>query len=657
MKQRISIASVLLSALLVTPLASCGGGGGSGGGGVTASSSAPTATPELSNSFVNGSGQTVGDSTGFATVQFTLTQEAGETSDVRVEFSADGGASWSPATIVDDLLNLGASAPSGLVAPAKSVHQVRWNVAADLGAGDYSAANALAGFPPIKTRVRVLGSGVSAPSAQDLEINLMGLAIPGGLPLSLPRARHGTSVLPDGNLLVVGGESTGGVTDSSELGFRPDGVGDFSFASNGMLGGARSGATVSVLADTRIVVAGGDASGGPSSLVDVYDPVSGSFTAATSMNVARSGHVAALLADGRVLVAGGTSLGASGTGEVYDPVADAWNLFALTGAFSEGTIARLPDGALLVAGAAAGSSSPASERLVLQANGSIATSVGTPPLAVRFGATATPLPDGRVLYFGGRDDADQPSAPAAEIYDPENDQFTAVDPLNADAGFTMTGRWAHTATALGDGTVLITGGRTSTAGGLLAQTEFFLPIADTFTPASPLPEARADHQVDVLAGGFAVVTGGVTDDGSGGEAPTGVAATLVPPSGMNLPPSVQALDLTYFSAFLNAELDYEIVDLEGDPASVRIDWTLTPNDASSWRPATRDLDLGVPQGDPLAGLTSSPIGAAHTFTWDVIADGVFAGGPGLTPVSVRVTPFSGEVAGTPFVFTTSLLGP
>ena len=68
------------------------------------------------------------------------------------------------------------------------------------------------------------------------------------------------------------------------------------------MGATRAGHTATVLADGRILIAGGDAAGS----AEIYDPASNSFAFASgTMNAARSAHSAAVLKDGRVLLVGG----------------------------------------------------------------------------------------------------------------------------------------------------------------------------------------------------------------------------------------------------------------------------------------------------------------------------------------------------------------
>jgi hypothetical protein len=64
--------------------------------------------------------------------------------------------------------------------------------------------------------------------------------------------------------------------------------------------------TATMLPDGRVLVAGGDDnSSSVLSAAETWDPATGAFSAADSLEVARAGHAAALLPDGRVLIVGG----------------------------------------------------------------------------------------------------------------------------------------------------------------------------------------------------------------------------------------------------------------------------------------------------------------------------------------------------------------
>jgi hypothetical protein len=118
----------------------------------------------------------------------------------------------------------------------------------------------------------------------------------------------------------------------------------------------RAGHSASLLADGRVLIAGGmDSDFNAVATSEIYDPATGAFTAAGPMGIARAYPTAIQLADGTVLVAGGASeldpLAALASAEIYDPATDS---FAPTGSMAVGTYqasaTRLGDGSVLVAG-------------------------------------------------------------------------------------------------------------------------------------------------------------------------------------------------------------------------------------------------------------------------------------------------------------------
>ncbi|MGH2811035.1 MAG: Kelch repeat-containing protein, partial [Actinomycetota bacterium] len=103
-----------------------------------------------------------------------------------------------------------------------------------------------------------------------------------------------------------------------------------------------SGSSVTLLADGRVMVAGGTVAPGtvkdaqsnlfgaflaPTASVEIFDPQDGTWAAVSSLDScqpafscrARSGHTAIALADGRVLVFGGLPGAASNSAQVYSP--------------------------------------------------------------------------------------------------------------------------------------------------------------------------------------------------------------------------------------------------------------------------------------------------------------------------------------------------
>jgi hypothetical protein len=108
--------------------------------------------------------------------------------------------------------------------------------------------------------------------------------------------------------------------------------------------------------------------------------------------------------------------------------------------------------------------------------------------------TATRLGDGRVLVTGGVDLTGQPSS-SVEIYDPSLKTWTPTTPMS-------TARSEHTATLLTNGQVLVAGGS------FAASAEIYHPDSKTWTPATPMNTARSGHTATPLSDGRVVVVGG-----------------------------------------------------------------------------------------------------------------------------------------------------
>jgi hypothetical protein len=119
----------------------------------------------------------------------------------------------------------------------------------------------------------------------------------------------------------------------------------------------------------------------------------------------------------------------------------------------------------------------------------------------RYAHTATLLADGRVLVTGGIGPDDVPLM-SAEVYDPARGDFTASAHL-------LSQRAWHTATLLNDGRVLIAGGYRSTRMREVSPTaELFDPATQSFVAVGQMSAARAAHRATLLADGRVLITGG-----------------------------------------------------------------------------------------------------------------------------------------------------
>lgn len=109
-----------------------------------------------------------------------------------------------------------------------------------------------------------------------------------------------------------------------------------------------------VLADGRVLAAGGHDGSRTLTSSEVFEPETGEWRVTGAMRTARRNHAAVRLADGRVLVAGGTysaSFGALASAEVFDPATGQWTeVRDMSEARNDPAAVLLPDGRVLSAG-------------------------------------------------------------------------------------------------------------------------------------------------------------------------------------------------------------------------------------------------------------------------------------------------------------------
>jgi hypothetical protein len=168
--------------------------------------------------------------------------------------------------------------------------------------------------------------------------------------MNSPRSWHTATVLADDRVLVTGGRGASGdisqILNTAEI-YDPL-SGTFRLTGSNMQV-AREQHTATLLPDGRVLIAGGENSGVFLSSAEIYDPGNESFTLLGSgLNRARARHTATTLGSGLILIAGGEG---EGTAELYDP---ATGTFRLTGSTSimrdDATATLLADGRVLVTG-------------------------------------------------------------------------------------------------------------------------------------------------------------------------------------------------------------------------------------------------------------------------------------------------------------------
>ena len=187
-------------------------------------------------------------------------------------------------------------------------------------------------------------------------------------------AREGPAAapLPDGRVLVAGGASGFFAFLSSAEVFNPQ-TNSFSSAGLGAMSSARFAAAAAALPDGRVLVAGGQENGSSIlSSAEVFNPQTNSFSAVGPMGSARFGPAAAPLPDGRVLVAGGTSgAGFLSSAEVFNPQTNSFSsagIGAMGSARFGPAAAPLPDGRVLVTGGLIGTTALSSAEVFAATN-------------------------------------------------------------------------------------------------------------------------------------------------------------------------------------------------------------------------------------------------------------------------------------------------
>jgi hypothetical protein len=265
-------------------------------------------------------------------------------------------------------------------------------------------------------------------------------------PLGVARARHTATALADGGLLVVGGSGKDGKAMASVERWDPAAQ---AWRPAAPLTLPRYHHSATLLQDGRVMIAGGvSREGEPVAATEIWDPAKNTWSSAAPLLLPVQGHSAARLGNGDVLLMGGTSLDAEGVSMamLWDRARGQWRPAGFT-------LPNVQDDALSHSVAllprADGSAHVFGSRWITHWAPARKTRDTAPLYGARRHHTATMLRDGRILLAGGGNG--NVYLDGAEIYDPVSNEFSAT-------GRMQQARHSHSAVALNDGRVVVAGG-------------------------------------------------------------------------------------------------------------------------------------------------------------------------------------------------------
>ncbi|MEI6715084.1 MAG: autotransporter-associated beta strand repeat-containing protein, partial [Verrucomicrobiota bacterium] len=331
----------------------------------------------------------------------------------------------------------------------------------------------------------------STPVANGLNLQLSPAAN-----MNVARELHTATLLPNGRVLIAGGDAGGAAFASTEL-YEPQ---NNTFVTSGSLSVGRQYHTATLLNNGKVLVAGGHL-GSPNAstaVCELYDVSTGTWSSTGSLTTARDFHTATLLPNGKVLVAGGENSGggtAISSAEIYDPNAGTWSSAGnMSSARCAAIGVLLPNGKVLVAGGHDGSSTVLSSAELYDpvANSWSATGAMSSPRQV---FAATLLSSGKVLVTTG---VNGPVVTAAELYDPSTGTWSA-------AGSLAQGRYYASMILLPSGKVLAAGGYNA---GELNTMEIYDPVSNSWTSGGNMASAHQSFPMVLLPNGQVFIAGG-----------------------------------------------------------------------------------------------------------------------------------------------------
>ncbi len=314
------------------------------------------------------------------------------------------------------------------------------------------------------------------------------------------RSLHTATALANGTVLIAGGvDSTMTTLASAEIYDPITGL----FTATGAMSAGRVAAEAARLRNGQVLMVGGQ-----------DDPITGTFSPTGALITPRLNPTVTVLKDGRVLVAGGYEGASNGTplatAEIYKPKS---GRFVETGSMDtprrNATATRLKDGTVLIAGGYNGKAVNSPELFNPQSG---TFSPAAPMSSPRRYPTATLLPGGSVLMAGGFATANGDPLRSSERFVPSTLSWPKGTGEFVEAGSMHAARGRHTATKASPNTILIAGGYDGVKP--LASAETYDISRQTFKKAGSMQTARFRHTATPLADGSVLVVGGEDANGA-----------------------------------------------------------------------------------------------------------------------------------------------
>ena len=321
--------------------------------------------------------------------------------------------------------------------------------------------------------------------------------------LNTARAAHTATLLPNGNVLVAGGQDPSGAALASAELYNPT-TGTWTVI--GSMSTARKSHAATLLASGEVLVVGGLGNSNPQApclaSAELYNPSTGEWRPTGSMTSTRFSQGSTLLQNGHVLVAGGNicwgNSGGSSPGtsaEIYDPSSGSWKMTgSMNYARAGAQLTLLQNGEALIA---AGSSfSPAQGTAELFSNGHWSLTSGLYFCCYHNSNNAVLLTNGDVVIYGAN-----VTSYASEFYNPSTNVWQRT--FGENYGNIRFGPIA----LLANGKVLL-GGGVPKYGTVSSACMLYDPATKYWTLTGSLNQFRSSHTLTRLQNGQVLAAGG-----------------------------------------------------------------------------------------------------------------------------------------------------